>query len=94
MAMSFEQRLIVSPDVLVRVIGEEAVLLNLETELYLGLDPVGTRMWTVLQEAPSISHGFDRLLAEFDVESEVLRRDVEEFIGELLAQSLIELKPA
>ena len=48
MTVSFTDRVRVTPDVLFRVMGEEAVLVNLTTERYLGLDPVGTRMWSVL----------------------------------------------
>jgi hypothetical protein len=80
-----------APDVLFRTIGDEAVLLNLRTEMYLGLDPVGTRMWTVLHDSPSIAAGYEALRVEYDVAPDVLRRDVEEFVGELLDQSLIEL---
>ena len=48
MAVSFSDRVRVAPDVLFRLAGEEAVLLNLNTERYLGLNLVGTRMWSVL----------------------------------------------
>ena len=43
--VSFSERLTVAPDVLFRLVGDEGVLLNLNTTLYLGLNPVGTRMW-------------------------------------------------
>ena len=89
--MSFQQRVTTAPDVLFRVIGDEAVLLNLRTETYLDLDPVGTRMWTVLHESPSIEAGFEVLRDEYEVEPEVLRRDLEELLNELLDQSLITL---
>ena len=87
--MSFEQRVTTAPGVLVRVIGDEAVLLNLQSELYLGLDPVGTRMWTVLHDSPSIEEGYEVLKEEYDVEPDVLRQDLEAFLAELLEQSLI-----
>jgi hypothetical protein len=41
-AISFADRATHSPDVMFRTVGDEAVLMNLKTELYLGLDPVGT----------------------------------------------------
>jgi hypothetical protein len=94
MPLSFQQRVSTAPDVLVRVIGEEAVILHLGTELYLGLDPVGTRMWTVLQESSSIEAGYEVLRDEYDVPADVLRRDLEEFLQDLLGQSLISLEPA
>jgi len=91
MSLSLTQRVTIAPDVLFRTVGDEAVLLNLKTELYLGLDPIGTRMWTVFKESGSLQEAYDRLLEEFDVEPARLRADLEEFIGKLQTQSLIDL---
>jgi hypothetical protein len=93
MAVSFAQRVRVAPDVLFRLVGEEGVLLNLNTEMYLGLNLVGTRMWSVLGSASSIQTAYDELLQEYDVEPAQLRADLEEFIDQLLAQKLIEAGP-
>jgi hypothetical protein len=75
-----------------RAVGEESVILNLKTELYLGLDPVGTQIWAVLTESPSIQDAFQQILAAFDVEDEELRRDLVEFVDKLLEYQLVELK--
>ena len=93
MALSFSERVIVAPDVLFRVVGEEGVLLNLSTVLYLGLNPVGTRMWNVLSSASSIQAAYDELLQEYEVEPAQLRADLEEFIEQLLGQKLIQSGP-
>src|SRR2546428_9322199 len=89
----FTFRVSVAPDVLFQVMGEEAVMLNLKTELYLGLDAVGTRMWILLTESASIQLAYNSLLGEYDVEPARLERDLNEFIDKLLEQSLIELQP-
>lgn len=83
----------VAPDVLFRLVGGEALLLNLKTELYLGLDPVGTRMWAVLMDTPSIQGAYDTLLQEYEVEPARLREDLDGFLDKLLEQSLIEIVP-
>jgi hypothetical protein len=62
--VSFSERLTVAPDVLFRLVGDEGVLLNLNTTLYLGLNPVGTRMWNALTSSSSIQAAYDTLLAE------------------------------
>src|SRR5438128_1661217 len=87
----FTFRVSVAPDVLVQVMGEEAVMLNLKTELYLGLDAVGTRMWILLTESPSIQHAYESLLREYEVEATRLERELNDFIDRLLEQSLIHL---
>jgi hypothetical protein len=90
MSVSFSQRITIAPDVLFRLVGDEAVVLNLRSELYLGLDPVGARMWTVLNDAPSIQAAYDSLLQEYNVEPECLQRDLDELLRRLVEQGLIE----
>ncbi|OLE09742.1 MAG: hypothetical protein AUI36_41315 [Cyanobacteria bacterium 13_1_40CM_2_61_4] len=93
MTHPFTSRVSVAPSVLFQVVGEEAVMLNLKTELFLGLDAMGTRMWTLLTESPSIQLAYNSLLGEYDVEPARLQRELNEFINKLLEQSLIELDP-
>ena len=93
MAVSFSERVTVAPDVLFRVVGDEGVLVNLKTQLYLGLNPVGTRMWSLLSSASSIQAAYDELLREYEVQPAQLRSDLEEFIDQLLRQTLIEAGP-
>ena len=88
----FSSRVIVPDTVLFRDLDGETVILNLDTESYLGLDDVGTRMWTALTNQPSIQAAYDLLLAEFDVSPETLRADMERLIGEMLGHGLITLK--
>jgi hypothetical protein len=52
------------------------VLLNLETGIYFGLDPVGTRIWTLLREHESLQQVFEVLLQEYDVPEPVLKADL------------------
>ena len=94
MSLSFSDRVTVAEDVLFRLVGEEAVLLNLKTEVYLGLDPVGTRMWVLLNSSPSIQAGYDALLLEYEVDADRLRQDLDELLGQFLEQGLIEVSPA
>ena len=94
MSVSFSQRVTVAPDVLIRIVGDEAVLLNLKTEMYLGLDAVGTRMWTVLSDAPSLQAAYDVLLEEYAVVPDRLRQDLEAFLSKLLEQGLVEISAA
>jgi len=93
MPFPFFTGIAIAPQVMFQTVGEESVLLNLKTSLYLGLDPVGTRMWTVLTGAESIQDAYDLLLAEYEVTPEQLRKDLEEFLDKLSEQGLIEARP-
>ena len=69
------------------------MLVNLKTNLYLGLNPVGTRMWNLLGRASSIQEAYDELLQEYEVEPSQLRADLKEFIDQLLREMLVEAGP-
>lgn len=92
MSISFAAKIVVPPDTLINVIGEEAVLLNLKNEQYFGLDPMGTRMWNVLTASDSVQTAFDSLLSEYEVTADVLRRDLTDLLEKLLAHGLVELQ--
>ncbi|HEX3351861.1 MAG TPA: PqqD family protein [Terriglobales bacterium] len=94
MSYKFSSRVTTAPDVMFRIIGDEAVILNLKSELYLGLNPVGTRFWTTLHQAPSIQAAYESLLKEFEVGPEQLRQDLDDLLDDLFEQNLIQLMPA
>ena len=92
MTLSFTMRVSVPSDVLMReLLDSESVILNLESERYFGLDEVGTRMWTVLTTSESIQATFEVLLAEYDVDAELLRQDLYELIEKLVEHGLVEV---
>ena len=91
MTTSFAARIAVAPDVMFRTVGDESVLLHLQSETYLGLDAMGTRMWTLLTASDSIQRAYESLLAEYDVNGEQLRRDLEEFVAKLVEHDLVQV---
>jgi Coenzyme PQQ synthesis protein D (PqqD) len=69
----------------------EAAILNLKSGVYYGLDSVGARIWTLIQQPQAIPAIRDVLLTEYDVEAERCQRDLLALLGELLAAGLIEV---
>ena len=80
-----------SPDVLYQELNGESVLLNLATEKYFGLDPVGTRVWQLLSEGVSLEAAFATLLQEYEVDEPRLRADVAKLVSELESAQLVTL---
>ncbi len=93
MQIDFSLKAAVPKQVLVRLFEKEAVLLNLDTEQYHGLDEVGTRMWEALIQAADIQTAYDRLLGEYEVSPESLRQDLVDFLEQLLNRGLVHLVP-
>jgi hypothetical protein len=86
----FEARCIASPNIMFLNVDNEAVLLNTETELYFGLDDIGTIFWDDLTNAPSIQTALERLASKFDgVDEATLRNDFIEFIDKMQQRGLI-----
>jgi hypothetical protein len=94
MSLSFSARIAALPEVMYRTVGDEAVLLNMKKQSYFGLDPVGARMWAVLNESASIQTALELLLTEYEVSESQLRTDLEAFVEKLLEQGLVETHPA
>lgn len=76
--------------VVLRELEGEAVLLNLRSEKYFGLDEIGTRIWAELVARGSIEGASERLQDELDVEPTVLRSDIERLVAELVEHGLLE----
>lgn len=75
--------------VMARTIGTEAVILDLESGTYFGLDPVGARMWQLMEEGKSLSEMCGLMLDEYEVSRDVLERDALALARELAEKKLI-----
>lgn len=72
-----------------REVLDEAVMLNLNTERYTGLDKVGVDMLEAITSATTVDAAIDRLVKEYEVERDVIAADVERFVEDLLDRGLI-----
>lgn len=91
MTISFSDRVTVPDGVLISQLQDESVLLNLESERYFGLDDVGTRFLTVLTTSESIEAAHNLLLNEYDVDADILRRDLLKLVEKLADQGLVQI---
>ena len=92
--ISFSDRVEVPTHVMARFLEKESVFLNLETEHDYGLDETGTRIWQAVTTAPTIDNAHGELLAEFDVEAEMLRQNLSELLDQLVDKSLLRIRSA
>jgi hypothetical protein len=83
------QRFTPSADVVSRVLDGEAVLLDLASGKYLGLNEVATRAWALLGEGKTFGAIHAALLDEFEVPADVLERDLDQLFADMLARGLI-----
>jgi hypothetical protein len=76
-------------NVVFRELEGEAVILNLETGTYFGLNEVGTRIWALIQEHRSLGRVFEAMRAEYGVSPDVLKSDLLRLVEELQAKGLV-----
>jgi hypothetical protein len=70
-------------------LGGETVVLNLDTGIYYGMDPVGTCVWRLLREPRSIREVCAVVVDEFDVSTERCESDVLAFAASLGEHGLL-----
>jgi hypothetical protein len=80
----------VSADVIGEVIDGEAVLLNLTTGIYFGLNASGTLTWQSLCDTGSGERAVDELVARWGIPPERARKDVADLIATLEARGLLQ----
>lgn len=78
-----------SPDVLFQEVGGEAVLLDLASETYFGLNPVGTRIWQLIGEGSALQAIRDTLVAEYDAPPEQIESDLLMLAAQLCDAGLV-----
>ena len=82
-------RLKPSENVLTQKVADEAVLLDLESQSYFGLDPVATLIWDAVAQGTAEDEIVARITAEFDVDADTARNDLTAFLEQLRDGKLI-----
>lgn len=82
----------ISNEVIVQELEGEAVLLDMRSGVFFGLNPVAKRMWELLSELGRSEVVLQRLLNEYDATEEQLRRDLSDFIERLRSKGLAEVQ--
>lgn len=80
------------PEQIFSDIGGEAVILHLKTGIYHGLNEVGARIWTLIQEPKAVQDIKQTIIAEYEVASDECDRDLIALLKEFLAAGLIEVR--
>jgi hypothetical protein len=88
--ISRETTVVASRDQQSSAVGEEAVILG--GDMYYGLNPVGARVWSLIQEPRTVGDVCAAITAEYDVEPARCQRDVIDLLRNLADERLIEVR--
>ncbi|MGH3629559.1 MAG: PqqD family protein [Sciscionella sp.] len=78
-----------STDISSRTIGDETIVLSLPTSRYFSITGIGIRIVELLAEETSLDDLVGTIVAEYEVESALARRDIEVFLGRLRDAQLL-----
>ena len=73
-------------------LGQEVVILNLQSGVYHGLNEVGARVWNLIEQPKPVKELKQTLAQEYEVEPEVCTRDLLRLLHDLKAAGLIEVR--
>jgi hypothetical protein len=82
----------ISKEVIFQELEGEAVLLNMQSGIFFGLNPVAKRMWELLSELGQAEKVLKQLLQEYEASEEKLRQDLVDFIEKLKSKGLVEIQ--
>jgi lipoate-protein ligase B len=84
-------RVRLAEDVLMQKVGDDAILLNLNTENYFTLDEVGTRIINTLQESDSVKQAIGKLVGIYEVDESKLTSDAIRLVEECEQHGLLQV---
>ncbi len=70
-------------------IGEEVVMLDMESGFYYGLNSVASVIWGVLADEIGFEKLIDQLMAQFEVERSICEADTQELLDQMLEKNII-----
>ena len=90
--MNMDSTFSIPPQVMARTVGNETVILNMESGTYFGLDPVGARIWQLIEAGKALAEICNVMLEEFEVKRDKLERDTLALASELVQNKIIAIR--
>jgi len=91
LSLNDQSAIVVSKEQVSCDLAGEAAILNLKDGVYYGLDPVGARIWNLIQQPRTFGEIRDTLLAEYEVDTSRLELDMRTLLDQLAEHQLIEI---
>lgn len=78
-----------NPELVSTEVDGERVMMSVDSGEYFGLDPVGSRIWELIENPIRVDSLLDLLIDEFDVSKEQCESDTFEFLNELRDKNIL-----
>ena len=92
MNISSSSIIVVSKDQMASDIGGETVILGLTGGRYYGLDPVGARVWQLIQKPTTVAEVARTMVSEYEVDPERCLSDLLALLRNMVDAGLVEVR--
>ena len=75
-------------------LDDTIVMMDVDEGKYYELDPIGVRIWTLLETSRTAADICDALAAQFDVDPDTCRSDTLEFLQTASSMRIVHVQPA
>jgi hypothetical protein len=89
--ISIYSSIVVADDVVSCDLDGEAAILNLKDGVYYGLDPVGAKIWNLIQKPRVLNDVVEIIWDEYDVDINQCKDDIFELVEELIDNGLVKV---
>jgi len=92
--ISLESTVVASQNLVSSELGGEAVIMDIKSGVYLGLNATGALIWGLMQQPRRVSEIRDAVLKEYNVEPVRCQNDVLSLLRQMAAKGLLEIVAA
>jgi Coenzyme PQQ synthesis protein D (PqqD) len=78
-----------SSAVIARGLRDQTLLMDMDSERYLTLDPIAAHIWAMLDGSQSVGHITAAIVDEYDAPATTVRADLDALLTELLDLGLV-----
>ena len=71
----------------------DVAIMSLKNGVYYGLNPVGSRVWALIQKPVQVMDLINVLMSEYDVDRQQCAHDVNNLLSDLLENGLLTVEP-
>ena len=79
-------------DIVASDIDDEKVMMSVEKGQYYSLDPVGSRVWELIEKPVKVTDLIDALLMKYEADRETCERDVLAFLEDLHEDGILQVE--
>jgi hypothetical protein len=83
------ERFVQNKSIIQSQIGDEIVMLDVDSGFYFGLNSVGSIIWTYLKEPVSHLELIEKLLEQFEIDRDTCEKETEAFLLQLLEKNIV-----